>query len=121
MRILKSLSLALAVMAASALLFSQARLSPQRTLDDRLAEIEDRLDAIEDRLDRQDEVRERESQTDRVTLQSESKLDRLEVRVIQLESRSADPSAGGVRQRQVLERLRSLERQVGRLRATGLR
>ena len=121
MRFLKSLSLTLALVTASALLFSPVRPAPRMTLEDRLAEIEDRLDTIEDRLDRQDEARGREVQTDRLTLESEAKLDRLEVRVIQLEGRSSEGSVDGPTQRQVLERLRSLERQVARLRATGLR
>ena len=58
---------------------------------------------------------------DRLTLESEAKLDRLEVRVIQLENapRNCDCNTAG--QRDLLARLRSLERQVARLRTAGIR
>lgn len=100
---------------------SQVRTKAPIPLDDRLAAIEDRLTALEDRLARVEEDRQDPPSADRLTLESEAKLDRLEVRVIQLENapRNCDCNTAG--QRDLLARLRSLERQVARLRTAGIR
>ena len=107
----------LASLALPGILHAQGRIVDRTTLDDRLAELEDRLDAIEDRFATHEEAHTREDQKDRPTLESEAKLDRLEVRVIQLETRPADCDCGGIGSRALLERIVSLERQVARLRS----
>ena len=121
MRFYRPSILVLAMLASSTLLAAQGQLPRGMTLDDRLASIEDRLDSIENRLAAMDEETKRDQQTDRLTLESEAKLDRLEVRVIQLETRSQDQEGESLGQRALLERLRSLERQVARLRAAAIR
>lgn len=115
------LTLVLTTLAVPSLLAAQGRLPQRATLDDRLAAIEERLEALENRLEAMDEETDREERVDRLTLESEAKLDRLEVRVIQLESRSARHAGESVGQRALIERLRSLERQVARLRAAAIR
>ena len=117
MRSRKPLMLTLTMLVATILLPAQGRPPLRGTLDDRLAAIEDRIAALETRLDSLDEKGDRQKQADRLTLASEAKLDRLEVRVIQLENRTVAPATGGIGQRDILSRLRSLERQVARLRA----
>ena len=99
----------------------QVRTKAPIPLDDRLAAIEDRLTALEDRLARVEEDRQDTPAPDRLTLESEAKLDRLEVRVIQLENapRNCDCNAAG--QHDMLARLRSIERQVARLRSAAIR
>ena len=112
--------LTLTVLASLALpgaLIAQGRTPVRATLDDRLAKIEDRLSAIEDRFATHEEGHTRKEQKDRLELESEAKLDRLEVRVIQLETQPADCDCGGIGGRTLLERIISLERQVSRLRA----
>lgn len=113
----------LAILVFSVPLAPQGRLPLRGTFDDRLNALEERLAAIEDRLARADEARAREPRdpSDRLTLESEAKLDRLEVRVIQLESNAADCECGGAGQRLLLDRLRSIERQVGRIRSSAIR
>ena len=115
------LILILTLLALPPMLAAQARPAVRGTLDDRLASIEDRLAAIEHQLAATEDRNERREETDRLSLESQAKLDRLEVRVIQLESRSSDsaPAAGG--DRALLERMRSLERQVARLRSALIR
>lgn len=117
----KPLILMLTMLAAPTLLLAQGRLPVRGTLDDRLAMIEDRLSAIENRIAALDEASSREKQVDRLTLESEAKLDRLEVRVIKLENRSVDSASEITGQRELVVRLRSLERQVARLRAAAIR
>lgn len=107
----------LAALAIPGALNAQGRTPVRTTLDDRLAELEDRLSAIEDRFATHEEGHTREEQKDRLALESEAKLDRLEVRVIQLETRPADCDCGGIGARTLLERIISLERQVSRLRS----
>ncbi len=107
----------LASLALPCALDAQGRTPARMTLDDRLAKLEDRLSAIEDRFATHEEGHTREEQKDRLTLESEAKLDRLEVRVIQLETRPADCDCGGIGSRALLERINSLERQVSRLRS----
>lgn len=99
----------------------QVRTKAPIPLDDRLAAIEDRLTALEDRVARVEEDRQDPRAPDRLTLESEAKLDRLEVRVIQLENapRNCDCNTAG--QRDMLARLRSVERQVARLRSAAIR
>ncbi len=121
MRFAKPPILMLTLLAAPTLLPAQGRLPLRGTLDDRLATIENRLDAIENRLEALAEEVGREKKVDRLTLESEAKLDRLEVRVIQLENRSLDPASESIGQRALIDRLRSLERQVARLRAATIR
>lgn len=113
--------LILTLLALPLMLAGQGRPPIRGTLDDRLASIEDRLSAIEHQLAATEDRNERREQTDRLSLESEAKLDRLEVRVIQLESRSSDstPAAGG--DHALIERIRSLERQVARLRSALIR
>lgn len=107
----------LASLSLPSALAAQGQTTAPVSLDDRLAELEDRLDAIEDRFATHQEAHTREEQKDRSTLESEAKLDRLEVRVIQLETRPADCDCGGIGSRALLERIVSLERQVARLRS----
>lgn len=118
---LKVLALVSVLVSASAALLSQEGAPFRRTLDDRLAEIEDRIASVEAELAAQREMRDREEAADRLTLESEAKLDRLEVRVIQLESRPVGAAGAGRANQQLTERVRSLERQVARLRSTALR
>lgn len=99
----------------------QERTAPRMTLDDRLAAIEDRIDAIEDRLASAEGQSQQASQPDRLSIQSEAKLDRLEVRMIRLENSSSNGNDHGMVQRALVERVRSLERQVARLRSSTLR
>ena len=113
--------LVLAMLASSVPALAQGRVPLRGTLDDRLAAIEDRLAAIEDRLASEDDKRTRKEETDRLSLESEAKLDRLEVRVIQLESRTSGATSQAVGQQGLLERIRSLERQVARLRSSAIR
>ena len=108
----------LAALTLPSALYAQGRIPVRETLDDRLAKLEDRLAAVEDRLAKHEEGHTREEQKDRLTLESEAKLDRLEVRVIQLETRPADCDCAGIGTRALLERIVSLERQVARLRST---
>ncbi len=100
------------------LLPGQGRPPVRFSLDDRLAAIEDRLAALEERVAAPPLQRAQPPQTDRLTLESQARLDRLEVRVIQLETASGDCGCNGVGERALLDRLRSLERQVARLRAS---
>ena len=113
----------LAALCSLALLAAQGRLPVRGTFDDRLRAIEERIEAVEDRLARADEEQAAPPapRTDRLSLESDLKLDRMEVRLIQLEKRSADCDCESVGQRSVLDRLRSVERQVARLRAAGVR
>ncbi len=118
---LKVLALVSVLMSASAALLSQEGAPFRRTLDDRLAEIEDRIASVEAELAAQREEWNREEVADRLTLESEGKLDRLEVRVIQLENRQVGAAGAGLANRQLMERVRALERQVARLRSAALR
>ena len=113
----------LALLALSTPLAPQGRLPLRGTFDERLKVLEDRLAGIEDRLARADEERDRQTgtQADRLSLESEAKLDRLEVRVIQLETDPQNCDCDGVGQRSLMERIRSLERQVSRIRASAIR
>ena len=113
----------LAILAVSAPLSPQGRLPLRGTFDDRLSALEERLAAIEDRLAREDEERENQvaTQPDRLTLESEAKLDRLEVRVIQLETNPRNCDCDSIGQRSLVDRIRSLERQVSRIRGSAIR
>ncbi len=116
--------LALVLFAVGAVgLISTRQASPQlrMTLDDRLAAIENRLAELEDRIARVEERREGTGPEDRLTLESEAKLDRLEVRLIQLETAPGNCDCDGSSQQAVIARIRSLERQVGRLRSGPVR
>lgn len=99
----------------------QERPVQRMTLDDRLAAIEDRIDAIEDRLATVEGQSQQASEPDRLSIESEAKLDRLEVRVIRLENSASNRNYEGMAQREMVERVRSLERQVARLRSSSLR
>ena len=112
---------AIVTVLCSGIASGQVITKPPIPLDDRLASIEDRLTALEDRLERVEEDRQDPRDPDRLTLESEAKLDRLEVRVIQLENapRNCDCNTAG--QRDMLARLRSIERQVARLRSAAIR
>ncbi len=113
--------LLLAAVPSAAILLAQGRLPVRATYDDRLRAIEERLDAIEDGLARAAEERltAEQARPEGLGPLSELKLDRLEVRVIQLEDRPVNCDCGGPGQRAVLERLISVERQLARLRARG--
>ena len=117
----KALLPILAALVVVILASGQERPAPRMTLDDRFAAIEDRIEAIEERLTRAEEQSQRARQPDRLSAQSEAKLDRLEVRVIRLEDSSSNRTNEGMAQRAVIERVRSLERQVARLRSSSLR
>ena len=121
MRLAKPSILILSALAGLTPLSGQGRVPWRGTLDDRLASIEDRLSALESRLESLEEKASRQEPADRLTLESELKLDRLEVRVIQLENRSDDIETDRAGQRAVMDRIRSLERQVMRLRARPIR
>ncbi len=112
-----------AVAASSALVLAQGRLPLRGTFDERLKAIEDRMDAVEDRLARTEEQVSRQAglEPDRLSLASEAKLDRMEVRLIRLETNPPDCECGGEHTRAVLERLRSVERQLARLRYSQVR
>lgn len=109
------------MLAVPTLLAAQGRPTGRVTLDDRLAIIEDRLASIENRLATLDEESRRVDTPDRLTLESEAKLDRLEVRVIQLEQESDGRTDGSIPERWIIDRIRSLERQVARLRDRAIR
>lgn len=113
----------LAILAVSAPLVPQGRLPLRGTFDDRLSALEERLAAVEDRLAREDEERLNAlgTRSDRLSLESEAKLDRLEVRVIQLETTPPNCDCDSIGQRSLVERIRSLERQVSRIRASAIR
>ena len=115
------LILILTFLTLPSMLAAQGRPPIRETLDDRLASIEDRLSAIEHQLVATEDRNERREQTDRLSLESQAKLDRLEVRVIQLEGRSSDSAPGTGGDRALLARIRSLERQVARLRSAMIR
>lgn len=112
---------ALAVLVAAGYLGGQSQRPQRETLDDRLAAMEDRLAELEDNLARLKEECEQTMRVDRLVPESEAKLDRLEVRLIQLEAGRSDCDCGGSGPGSLLERMRSLERQVARLRAASLR
>lgn len=107
--------------ALSALLLAQGQQAPRVTLEDRLAAIEDRLDALEHGRSEASAARDREPPPDRLTMEAVAKLDRLEVRVIQLEGRTGGPGGQVAVSGELLARLRALERQVARLRSAALR
>ena len=111
-------SLLLAVLASSVLVLGQGRLPVRGTFDDRLEAIEGRLDALEDRMAIAEEriSSQPRPDPDRLSLESEAKLDRLEVRLIHLESNPTDCDCGGESARALLGRIRAVERQVSRLR-----
>ncbi len=117
----RSLSLVLLMLPVPVLLTSQGRAPVRFNLEDRLAAIEKRLDGIEDWLAEAEASSGQEQRADTLTSESEAKLDRLEVRVIQLENSPQDCGFGEVGDRSILERLRSLERQIARLRAARIR
>ena len=95
----------------------QSRNNRPVTLDDRLAAIEARITALE----KQNVLNLQIDQPDPMDLDTRSKLDRMEVRIIQLETSPPDCSCGGGQNSALLERMRSLERQVARLRSSRLR
>lgn len=101
----------------------QGRLPVRSTFDERLKSLEERLAAVEDRLAKAEEnqARETDSTPAGLTSRSEAKLDRLEVRVIQLESNAPNCDCNEAGQRFILDRIRSLERQVSRLRSGAIR
>ena len=109
------------MLALPTLLAAQGQPSGRVTLDDRLAIIEDRLASIENRLAALDEKSRHVDTADRLTLESEAKLDRLEVRVIQLEQKSVGRTGESIPERWLMDRIRSLERQVARLRDRAIR
>ena len=113
----------LVILAASGPLSPQGRLPLRGTFDERLSAFEERLAAIEDRLAREDEERQRELAVpaEGLYMESEAKLDRLEVRVIQLETSPRNCDCDSIGQRSLVERIRSLERQVSRLRTSSIR
>ncbi len=117
----KAILTALSALALVIIASGQQRPTRPMTLDDRLAAIEDRIEAIEDRVARAEGKSQQASQPDRLSLQSEAKLDRLEVRVIRLEDSPSNCDCDGMGQRAMLDRVRSLERQVARLRSSTLR
>ena len=108
----------LTILAVPAVLHTQGRIPLRGTFDDRLAKVEERLAAVEDRQATDEEDRARKERPTRLTLESEAKLDRLEVRVIQLETRPSDCECDSIGQRALLERIQSLERQLARVRST---
>lgn len=116
-----SFALALLCFPAAAIVSGQERAPASVGLDERLAAIEDRLDALEGESPSREEADPRSLPADSRTLESEAKLDRLEVRVIQLETGSANCSCADSGDPEIAARLRSLERQVARLRATAIR
>ena len=117
----KALFPILAALVLAILATAQQRPPPRMTLDDRLAAIEDRIEMIEDRLAKSEGQSQGARQADPLSSQSEARLDRLEVRVIRIEDSSGDGNHNGMAQRAMLERVRSLERQVARLRSATLR
>lgn len=103
------------------LLVGQGRAPVRFNLEARLSAIEERLDRIEDWVAKAEADNRQEQPAEALTSESEAKLDRLEVRVIQLEN---GPQACGcveVGNRSILDRLRSLERQIARLRQARIR
>ena len=121
MSMTKTLLLILSALVLVIVATGQERSARPMTLDDRLATIEDRIDAIEDRLATFEEESQQASQPDRLSMESEAKLDRLEVRVVRLENAPTNPNYQGTAQRDMVARVRSLERQVARLRSSSLR
>ena len=121
--VLRKRPLLVAMLALSAPFWiaAQVRSRTPVSLDDRLAVIEDRIAAVEDRLSRAEAERSRTDSKDRLALESEAKLDRLEVRVIQLESAPAGCDCDGAGSQEIIARIRSLERQVSRLRSRAMR
>ncbi len=119
----KTLCLLLAVSASSAVVLAQGRLPLRGSFDERLRAIEERMDAVEDRLARAEEEMSRHGQPvpDRLSLASEAKLDRLEVRMIRLETNPPDCDCGGESARALMDRVRAVERQVARLRYSRVR
>lgn len=103
----------LLVAAVSLLLFhslqAQQTAGSRMTLDQRLEEIEARLDAMEKRLAEPPAA-------EPLGNSAAAKLDRLEVRVIRLEESPSQRLASGAPDRRTEARIRSLERQVARLR-----
>lgn len=116
-------SLLLALLATSVLLLAQGRIPLRGTFDERLRSIEERMDAVEDRLARAEEATARQDRPgqDRLSLGSEAKLDRLEVRLIRLETNPPECNCGSASTQALLDRIRSIERQVARLRSSQLR
>lgn len=123
MQFRESLHVWVAVLTFSIALVAQGQVAPQGTIDERLQAMEDRIAAVEDRLARSEEgwLRTRRPQPDRLSAESLSRLDRLEVRVIRLENSPGGCDCGGGAQSSLAERVRSLERQVSRIRARSIR
>lgn len=113
----------LAFVAYTGPLASQGRLPLRGTFDERLEALEERLTLVEDRMARAEEERARKpaAAPGGLSSRSEAKLDRLEVRVIQLEGGTSNCDCNQAGQRSLLERIRSLERQVARLRSGAIR
>ena len=117
----RTLSLVLLMLPVPVLLNGQGRAPVRFNLEARLATIEERLDGIEDWLAEAETSNRQEHHADTLTSASEAKLDRLEVRVIQLENGPQDCGCSEVGDRSILDRLRSLERQIARLRSARIR
>ena len=102
---------------------AHGQVAPRGTIDERLQAIEDRIAAIEDHLARAEEerLRTRRPRTDRLSAESLARVDRLEVRVIQLENNPGGCDCGDGTPSSLAERVRSLERQVSRIRARSIR
>ncbi len=111
---------ALALLALSGLVAVQLTLgqAPRRSsLEERLAEVEQRLAALEASGAARDGSETQSEPPGEFSAGAEAKLDRLEVRLIQLENQGADCECAEA-QRGLQTRVRSLERQVARLRAS---
>ncbi len=115
--------LAFAVSASSALVLAQGRFPLRGTFDERLQALEERMDAIEDRLARAEETISGYLQPapDRLSAASEARLDRLEVRLIRLETNPTTCDCTSQNARTLLDRIRSVERQMARLRYSQVR
>lgn len=96
-------------------LFAHAQAPRRVSFDERFEQFEERLAALEEAVHRPDPVAQ-DPGSGRLALESEAKLDRLEVRVIQLETQPPECDCATA-QLGLASRVRSLERQLARLRA----
>lgn len=85
------------------------------SVERRLERIEERLDALERNAETQHAAGDTVSVSQGLLPESEAKLDRLEVRLIQLETQSPECDCATAQQG-LFNRVRSLERQLARLR-----
>ncbi len=99
-----------------AALFAHAQAPRRASFDERFERIEERLAALEEEVVQRPDPGAQDPGPGRLALESEAKLDRLEVRVIQLETQPPECDCATA-QLGLASRVRSLERQLARLRA----